>query len=102
MPLKRKPLARGTRAARALSIVGWFCRRPWLAFAAGSVAPDACHLVREALQRPRAAIGEDAQSGNRRATIPDWPAAAGSAEQWPRCGVPALLPHVGRSDSPAQ
>src|ERR1051326_2507960 len=38
--LKRKPLARGTRALRAPSIVGWFCQLPWRASAIDSVAPD--------------------------------------------------------------
>ena len=44
-PLKRKSVPRGTRAPRALSIVGWFSQQPSLASVADSVAPDVCPLV---------------------------------------------------------
>src|SRR5579864_3211249 len=90
-PLKRKAATRDTRAPRVPSIVGSFFPPPWLASVADSVALDACPLVREALQRPLAATHEDAQNGNRRATIPDWPEAAGTAEPSPTCGGPARL-----------
>ena len=46
--LKRKLAARGKRAPRAPSIVGWFFRLPWLEFAADSVAPPVCPLALEA------------------------------------------------------
>ena len=62
LPLKRKPLATGKRAPRAPSIVEWFCRMPWLGYAAGSVAPPACHLVLAAARASPAVIHEDATS----------------------------------------
>src|SRR5215469_9305694 len=43
---KQKPAARGTRAPHEPSIVGWFCRRPSLAYVVGTVAPPVCHLAR--------------------------------------------------------
>jgi hypothetical protein len=45
MPLKRKPAARGTRAPRLPSIVGWLCRLPSPASVVGTVAPDGYPLV---------------------------------------------------------
>jgi len=60
--LKRKPSARDTRAPRVLSIVGWFCRRPWQGSGADSVALDVCHLARVAARALLEGIGEVATS----------------------------------------
>src|SRR5215470_8847121 len=98
MALKRKAAATGKRALRASSSVDWSSQLPSPVFSACSVAPDACHLVREALQRPLAATREDGQNGNRPATIPDWPEAVGTAVQWPRCDELAQLFHDELSD----
>ncbi len=100
MPLKRTPLARGKRALRALSIVGWFSPLPWLESGANSVALPVCHLALVAARAPLAALGEDAQSDSTLATTPDGPRGVGHAGQWPRCGVPELRCHDGASDSP--
>jgi len=100
--LKRKPESRGKKAPRAPSIVGWFSRQPWLAYAGDSVAPDVYHLALGALQRPLAAMRGDAQNDNTLATTQDGPAAVRPVGKWPRCGEPELPPHVGRSDSPAE
>ena len=102
MPLKRKPVARGRRAPRALSSVGWFFPLPWLAYAAGSVEPEDCHLVLAAAQVPLATMHEDGQNGSTHATTPDGPAAVEPVGTWPRSVVRALPPPVGRSDSPAR
>src|SRR5215467_623472 len=102
MALNRKQAVRGTRAPRVASIVGWFSPPPWLAAVVRSVAQDACHLVREALQRLLAVTREDAQNGHRRATIPNGPAAVEPVGTWPKSVVPALPPHDGRSGSPAR
>src|SRR5215472_13634187 len=75
MALKRKPAARGTRAPRVPSIVDWFSQLPWLAFVAGSGAPDVCPLALAAARAPLEGIGEDGQSDSTHATIRDWPAA---------------------------
>src|SRR5215469_5462605 len=84
--LKRKLAARGRRAPRALSIVEWFFPLPWQGSGAGSAAPDGCPLALVAAQASRAAIRWGAQNDNRRATIPDWPAAVGTAAPSPRSG----------------
>ena len=102
LALKRKPLARGTTAPRAPSIVDGFCRRPWLVSAADSVASEVCLLVLVAVTAPLIVIGGAAQNDNMRATTRGGPAGVGIAEPWPRCGVRALTPHVGPSDSPAR
>src|SRR6266704_962836 len=102
MPLKQKTAARGTKAPRLPSIVGWFCRLPSPAYVAGSVALPVCHLALVAARAPRAVIREDAQSGNRLATTPDGPAAVKPVGTWPRCVVQGLPRHGARSDSPAQ
>src|SRR5215470_19220234 len=102
MALKRKAAATGKRALRASSSVDWSSQLPSPVFAACSVAPDACHLVREALQRPLAATREDAQNGNRRATIPNWLEAVETAAPSPRCDAPVRLFHPGWSHSPAR
>jgi hypothetical protein len=60
--LKRKLAARGQRAPRMPSIVGWFCRLPWLVSVAGSVAAEDCHLAHEAAQEPLATRHADATS----------------------------------------
>ena len=85
----------GERAPRAPSIVGWFCRLPWLVSVAGSVAAEDCPLAHEAAQAPLAARHADAQSVSPRATIPDGRAAVGSAEPLPRCDELGRLFHVG-------
>ena len=102
MPLKRKPLAMGKRAPNAPSIVGWFFPLPWLAYAAGTVAPEGCHLVLEVAQVLLAALHEDAHNESTPATTPDGPEAVRPAGTWPRCGVRALSSRGERSDSPAQ
>src|SRR5205814_8551549 len=68
--LSMGPAARENRGPLPLSIVGWFSPLPWRESVAGSVAPDGCHLVLAAARASPAASGEDAQSGNRLATIP--------------------------------
>src|SRR5262249_42003849 len=100
--LKWKPLARGKRAPRAPSNVGWFCLRPWLGSAVGSVGPPVCRLALVAARAPRAVSGEDTQSDTRPATTQGGPAAVKPVEKSPRCDGPALLRHGGRSDSPVQ
>jgi hypothetical protein len=62
LALKRKRVARGKRAPRAPSIVGWFFPLPWQGYVAGSVAPSACHLALVAARAPLEVIGEDATS----------------------------------------
>jgi hypothetical protein len=98
LALKRRPVARGKRAPREPSIVGWFFPLPWLAYAAGTVAPDVCPLVLQAARVPLATLYGGAQSDNTLATIPDWPEAVGTAAPLPRYGERARLPHVGPSD----
>ena len=56
------------------SIVGWLCLRPWQEYAAGSVVPASCHLVRAAAQVPLAALREGAQNDSKLATILSEPA----------------------------
>ena len=90
-PLKRKPAARGKRAARAPSTFGWFSRLPWLGYADGSVAPAGCPLVLVAARAPFGVIREGAQSDSRRATTPDGRADVETAGLWPRTGERALL-----------
>ena len=100
--LKRKPTARGTRAPRALSIVGSFFSLPWQGSVADSVVPDGCHLVLEAARALPAAIREAAQNDSTRATTPIGRAGVEIAAPSPRCDEPARLFRVGWSDSPAQ
>jgi hypothetical protein len=102
MPLKRKPLATGKRAPNAPSIVGWFFSLPWLAYAAGTVEPEGCHLVLEVAQVLLAALHEDAQNDSTPATTPDGPEAVRPVGTWPRCGVRALSSRDERSDSTSQ
>src|SRR6266567_5531247 len=102
MPLKRKWTAMGTRAPHMLSIVDGFSQQPSLEFAAGSVAPIICLLALARARASPAASGEDAQSGNRRATTPDERAGAETAVPSPRCDEPAPLSHGGWSNSPAR
>jgi hypothetical protein len=102
MPLKRKLAARGKRAPRAPSIVGWFFRLPWLGYAADSVALAVYYLARVAARAPREVIREDAQSGNRLATTQDGPEAVKLVGTWPRYVLRELPRHVGWSDSPAR
>jgi len=102
LALKQKPAARGTRAPRLPSSVDGFSRLPWPVSAAGSAAPDACHLAFVAARAPRAARHGDAQNGSRLATTLDWRAVAGTAVQWPRFDERAPLSHDGPSDSLAQ
>ncbi len=61
----------GKRAPRAPSIVGSFFLLPSLVSVADSVALEACHLALVAARALLAAIREDAQNDNTRATIPD-------------------------------
>jgi hypothetical protein len=96
--LKRKAAARGKRAPRASSIVGWFFQLPWQASGAESAAPSVCHLALVAARAPLAGSGEDAQHERKPATIAGGPAGAGRAWPWPRCGVRELLFHVQWSD----
>ena len=99
---KRKPVARDTRAPRAPSIVGQFCRQPSQESVDGSVAPPVCPLVLAAAQASSAARHGDGQSDSRRATTPERPTAEGTVAPSPRCGVRALRLHDGPSDSPAR
>ena len=101
-PLKRKPLARGTRAPRAPTIVGSFCRLPWRASVVGSVAPVVCPLVLVAARAPLGELHGDAQSDSRLATTPDGRAGMETAEPSPMYDVPARLLHGGPSDSLAK
>ncbi len=102
MALKRKPTARGTRAPRAPSIVGRFCRLPELRCAVGSVALAVCPLVLAAAQASPAARHGGVQNDSTLATTRDGRAGMETAEPSPTCDVRALPLHVGRSDSPAQ
>jgi hypothetical protein len=61
-PLKRKPVARGRKAPRKPSIVGWFFVLPWLVSVADSVAEEACYLAFVPARAPPAVSGEDATS----------------------------------------
>src|SRR5438105_15819587 len=94
--------AKESTGLRALTTVGWFSLLPELPCAGGLVAPDVCPLVLGAARGLPAAMHGDAQNGRRLATTRDGPAVVGSAGPWPRCDVPALLPHGGPSDSPVQ
>src|SRR5215472_10003540 len=96
--LKRELAATGKRAPRKPSIVDGFCRRPSLAFAAGTVAPPACNLALVAAQAPLAVLCGDARNDSRRATTPDRQATAGIAAMSPRYDAPARLCHGGSSD----
>src|SRR6266699_5144951 len=96
--LKWKPAARGKRVPRKPSIVDGFCRLPSPEFAAGSVAPPACHLALSAARALLAALCGDAQNDSKRATIPRERADVGSAELWPRCGGPQRRCHDAPSD----
>jgi hypothetical protein len=90
------------RAPRAPSIVGWFCRLPSLAYAAGSVAPPVCYLALVAARAPLGVIREEAQSDNRLATIAGEPGAVRPVGKWPRFEEPEPLLPDGQSDSPFQ
>jgi hypothetical protein len=102
MPLKQKPAARGTRAPRLPSIVGWFCRLPEPSSVVGTVAPEGYPLVLVAARAPLAALCGDARNDSRRATTRGGPIDVETAVRWPTCGVPALPPHAGWSNSRAQ
>jgi hypothetical protein len=94
----RGPAAEENRGLPPLSIVGWFCRLPWLESAGGSIAPDGCHL---ALAAGRALLGAkhgDAQSASRLATTRERLTGVKTAAPSPRCGVRERPPHVGQSD----
>src|SRR5258706_15270352 len=90
------------KALPALSSAGWFFPLPELRFVAGSVVPEVCHPALAAARAPPVVMREGARNENRLATIPSGPAVVGLAGPWPRCGVPALPPHGGRSDSLAR
>jgi hypothetical protein len=94
--LKRKPAARGKRAPRAPSIVGWFCRLPELPYAVDSVAPDVCHLFLEAARALPGARHGDAQNDRKLATIASEPGAVRPVGKWPRFDGPALPRHDGQ------
>src|SRR5215471_9575172 len=96
------PAIRDGTALPVPSIVGWFSPLPWLECAGDSVVPDGCHRAREALQRPLAASGVDAQNDNTLATTPDERTGEGTAVPSPRFGGPVRLLHVGWSNSPVQ
>jgi hypothetical protein len=102
MPLKWAPVAMGRRAPRASSIVGWFCRLPSRASAAGSVAPDVCLLVLLASRAPLGVIRDDARSDSKLATTPGGRAGTRTAVPSPKSDEPEQLFHVGESDSPAR
>src|SRR5258708_37039906 len=73
----------GERAPRASSIVDGSCRLPSSESVADSVAPSGCSLALVAARVPLAVSGEDAQSGNRLATIPAVPAGVGTVDPSP-------------------
>ncbi len=100
--LRMAPAAKDNRALLVLSTVGWFFPLPSLGYTAGIVAPEVCHLVLAAARALPAAMHGDAQNDSKLATIPGGPAVVETSGPWPRCDVPALLPHVGWSDSPVQ
>jgi hypothetical protein len=79
IPLKQEPTARGKRAPRAPSIVGWFSRQPSPASVVGTVAPIVCPLVLAAAQVPLATMHEDGQNDSTLATTPDGPAGVETA-----------------------
>src|SRR5437667_11167730 len=43
--MSRGPATEDSRGLLQLSIAGWFFPLPWLGYAAGSVAPEDCHLA---------------------------------------------------------
>ncbi len=102
VPLKREPLARGKRAPRAPSIVGWFCQLPWQGFVGGLVAPPACLLALVAKPAPPGVMREGARNDQRLATIPDELTGVEQASLSPRCDEPVLPPHDGPSVEPVQ
>ncbi len=102
VPLKRELAARGKRAPRVPSIVGWFSLLPELRYDADSVAPPGCHLALVAARAPLAVIGEDVQHESTLATTPGELTGVGQASPSPRFDVPAQLSHVGWSDSLAR
>ena len=67
-------------ALPALSTVGWFFPLPSLAYAAGNVAPEVCHLVLVAARVPLGAMHGDAQNESKLATTRDGPGGVGTAE----------------------
>ena len=64
-------LVRDKTALLARSTVGSFFLLPWLAYAAGSVEPNGCLLVRVAAQVLLAAMHGDVQNDNKLATTRD-------------------------------
>ena len=70
----------GKRAPHVPSIAGWFCRLPWLVFAASSVAPEVCPLALEAAPAPFVVIGGDARNDSTHATTPCEPAGVETTE----------------------
>src|SRR5258708_352554 len=89
-------------ALPALSSAGWLFQLPELRFVGGSVVPEVCHPALAAARAPPVVMREDARNDNRLAAIPNGPAVVRLAGPWPMCGVPALPPHGGRSDSLAR
>jgi hypothetical protein len=75
---------------------------PSLEYTAGSVVLPACHLVLVAERALPAAMHGDAQNDSKLATARYGPGVVETAGPWPKCGVPALPPRVGQSDSPVQ
>ncbi len=96
------PAVRDSTVLPALSIAGWFFPLPSLGYTVGSVAQLACHLALVAARVPLVVMHGDAQSGSKLATIPGGLRVVELAGLWPRCDVPALPRHDGRSDSPAR
>ena len=88
------------RALPVLSTVGWFFLLPSLDYTGGLVVQEVCHLVLEGVRTLSRAMHGDIRNERKFATR-DGPGVVGTAGSWPRCGVPALPPHVGRSNSPA-
>jgi hypothetical protein len=97
-----EPAAKDSRAHPALSIVGWFSPLPWLGYVAGSVAAPTSHLALVAARAPLVTIHGDAQNDSKLATIPGGTGVVELVGLWPRCGVLALPPHDGWSDSLVQ
>src|SRR5213080_3687935 len=102
VPLKREPAARGKRAPRVSSIVGWFSRLPWLGYDADSVAPPICHRARAAARALFVGTREDAQNDSRLATTRGGSEAVRPVGKSPRFDGPEQLLRDARSVEPVQ
>ena len=83
-PLEWRSAPMDTRAPRAPSIIGWFCRRPTQGPIVGGVAPPGCHPALVAARASPEAMREDAQNESKLVTTPNGLAAVEQASQSPR------------------